>query len=111
MDNNVSMGEVNDIANLSKEFQAFGNVKFKVVTIRVNWQAIDMLNGGQIVGTAAYFPYTASACMVDILNRAHQGEEVPRVVLNDCRGSDDGGGTEQPLVVNSDNVDSYEPVY
>lgn len=74
--------------------------------------AMEYLRNEQIEFTIPYFPYTAAACAVDMLYAAHTGNDVPRVVLNDCHQTPGGTtGEQSPIVVTPGDVSQFDPEY
>jgi ribose transport system substrate-binding protein len=73
--------------------------------------AKEMVTAGTIEQTVPYFPSTAAACAVDMLAAAHSGVKVPTVVLNDCRPTKGGNGTQTDIFIDKSNVASFHPEY
>lgn len=83
----------------------------RVFDIGGNEISVGYVKDGKIEQTVPYFPATAAACAVDMLVAAHGGEAVPRVVLNDCRPTEGGNGTQTLITVDASNVADFVPEY
>ena len=74
-------------------------------------EAAQYVKDGSIVSTTAIASREAAACPLAMLSAAHEGQSVPRVVLNWCGESPEGNAVHSIKFIDSSNVDEYVPQY
>jgi ribose transport system substrate-binding protein len=91
--------------------QAGKSGKLRIISGGGDSVDVPYIKSGAIESSIAYFPATAAACGVALVHAAHNGQTVPRSMLNDCRKTGGDNTAETPLLVTKGNANTFKPEY